>query len=141
MDKTRKFDFESSVRIPEMDEIMKVASDFSDPEATKTTPNLKEALSQNAKVAPKLGSEMSSMRQKMRKLAREIADEESNVAEPVADNLESVEADEVKSDIADPDVVSKEEAISKQEKVLPKKTQKEKEPASEKKPGSTNKKK
>lgn len=121
MDKSRKFDFDSDVRVPAMDEIMKVASDFSDPEATKTTVNLKEALSQNARVAPKLDSEMSSMRQKMRKLAREIAEEEGNESEPKAESPKPEVANSVQSESPEPVVTDKEEVVAKPEKPAPKK--------------------
>lgn len=141
MDKSRKFDFESDVRVPEMDEIMKVASDFSDPEGAKTTANLKETLSQNAKIAPKMGSEMSSMRQKMRKLAREIAEEESSVSEPTADAPEPETTDSTKSDSPESIVTDEVEVVVKPEKVTPKKSPIEKEPDSGKKPSSSEKKK
>ena len=141
MDKSRKFDFETDVRVPEMDEIMKVAADFSDTEAAKTSVNIKEALSQNAKIAPKMGSEMSAMRQKMRKLAREIAEEESKDSGASSEIIESVTADEAKSEIEDTNEMSKTNEILKQEKVLPKKTTKEKAPETNKKSGDSNKKK
>lgn len=141
MDKTRKFDFESDVRRPEMDEILKVATDFSDPEGSKTTANLKEAISQNAYIAPKMGSEMSSMRQKMRKLAREIAEEESNVSEPSTENTEPETVDTTKSEIQKPEAEGEVEVVTKSEKISAKKIPVEKSPDSGKKPGTTIKKK
>ncbi len=121
MDKSRKFDFESNVRVPEMDEIVKIASDFSEPESHKTTANLKEALAKNTKVAPKLNSEMSLMRQKMRKLAVEIAEEESSEEKSTTGTPEPESVDAVKGE--QPDLIATEdtEKIAEPEKEAPKK--------------------
>lgn len=137
MDKARKYDFKSSVRTPEMDEILKVASDFTDPDAGKTSPNIKETLSQNAKVAPKMGSEMSSMREKMRKLAREVAEEENSSAEAIAENSETKTDNTDKCDMSTASIV---ESPAKQDKTTEKKVPEKKEQSTDKKSGSSKKK-
>lgn len=137
MDKSRKFDFESNVRVPEMDEIMKIATDFSEPESTKTTKNLKEALSKNARVEPKLNNEMSSMRQKMRELAIEVAEEESSEEKTTTDTPEPESADSVKGEQPDP-IVTK--MVDEPEKAAPKKKTVSKSSESGKKASSSDKK-
>lgn len=133
MDKKRRFDFESSVRIPALDEIVKAASDFSETESKRTTINLKEAIHQNAQVAPKIDGNLSEIRKSMQKLARDVAKEEKK-SQIDSDASAEEEVAQENPDGKDPIAKSAVKAVVKD-----KKKQSERGNDSKRKPGSTKK--
>lgn len=74
----RKYDFETKVKVPDIEEISRVAEDFSDPTIAKGSGiNRSEPLSKLGKVA-KLDSKLTEAQKQMQLLAREVIKQEKS---------------------------------------------------------------
>lgn len=74
----RKYDFETKVKVPDIEEISRVAEDFSDPTIAKGSGiNRSEPLSKRGKVA-KLDSKLTEAQKQMQLLAREVIKQEKS---------------------------------------------------------------
>ena len=74
----RKYDFETKVKVPDIEEISRVAEDFSDPTIAKGGgTNRSEPLSKLGKVA-KLDSKLTEAQKQMQLLAREVIKQEKS---------------------------------------------------------------
>ena len=73
----RKYDFESNVKVPDIDEISRIAKDFSDPTISNGNVKSTEPLSKRGQVA-KLGAKLTEAQKQMQLLAREVIKEEQN---------------------------------------------------------------
>ncbi|MDD3959622.1 MAG: hypothetical protein GX099_02230 [Clostridiaceae bacterium] len=75
----RKYEFETEVPVPGIEEIMKIAGDFSDP-SEKVEKNREKVLNGKMKTGtPQFDKKMSSMRSQMLKLAEAVAEDEDAV--------------------------------------------------------------
>ncbi|MBN1891269.1 MAG: hypothetical protein JW780_00670 [Clostridiales bacterium] len=81
----RKYSFETDVPVPDFEEIVKIALDFSESKekSGKSEPAGKKSMPK--KSVPKFDKKMSSMRNQMMKLAEVVAEDESSVQTQVED--------------------------------------------------------
>ncbi|NLT11123.1 MAG: hypothetical protein GXY06_01740 [Clostridiaceae bacterium] len=106
--KKRKYDFDSDVKVPDIEEISRIAKDFSDPTISKGNIKNTDPLSKRGQVA-KLDTKLTEAQKQMQLLAREVIKEEKNKAKDEAEVVEvaptdsdeatTVESEE--SDVAD----------------------------------------
>lgn len=109
----RKYDFDSTVKVPDIDEISRIAKDFSDPTISKGVAKNTEPLSKRGQVA-KLDRKLTEAQKQMQLLAREVIKEETSKSKSDADSADGVSNDSENSepdhlDVAD-DADSSEDA-------------------------------
>lgn len=96
----RKYEFETEVPVPGIEEIMKVASDFSESSEKVEKPMEKKVKTKNAPDGPTFDKTMSTMRKNMMKLAEAVAEDESKEQKPEEESTsgEKVAKEEIKED-------------------------------------------
>jgi DNA-binding helix-hairpin-helix protein with protein kinase domain len=102
----RKYEFETEVRVPGIEEIVRIANDFSDGGESNDKPDSKMKKSGMPSGEPKLDKNMSSMRNQMMKLAEAVAEDDQAVMKQIN---EAKEQNEVKTEATEPEVIKSRE--------------------------------
>ncbi len=113
MDKKRRYEIPTNVRIPDMDEIKLAASNFAEPVETddkKAEPNSKGYAPQRVRRVPKYEAQLTSIKNEMEQLANKVAieEEEKEAAEATAEAALESEAAHEAEEASVPDIVAEE---------------------------------
>ncbi len=107
----RKYEFETEVRVPGIEEIARVASDFSDGKEASDKPETKKKKTSVSSGAPQLDKNMSSMRSQMMQLADAVAKDDQAVQKQIKEVIETVAKVEPDNILPDHDAREREEDL------------------------------
>jgi hypothetical protein len=119
MEKKRRYEILTNVRIPDMEEIRLAAADFAEPaETAEQKPGSKSQAyaTQRVRRVPKYADQLSSIKNEMEQLANKVAiEEEEKEAEEAAEAIVAADAESESSDETRADLVTDADADEKRE--------------------------
>jgi DNA-binding helix-hairpin-helix protein with protein kinase domain len=104
----RKYSFETEVRVPGIEEIVRVATNFTEGGKSDNKPEPKINKSGIPSGEPKLDKKMSSMRNQMMKLAEAVAEDDQAVLKQIIETKEEKEIEEEKELIEENEIKEQE---------------------------------
>lgn len=118
----RKYNFETEVRVPGIEEIVKVATDFTEGADNSDKPDPKSNKPGIPSGEPKLDKKMSSMRNQMMKLAEAVAEDDQAVIKQIVEATEEIEKKEEietieEEEIKEPEIIVAQSDIAEAEEI------------------------